>query len=84
MSDSIFLLSDDDVLTEVSSTPYNAEADLQKLLADHVHLLPGAQINWDSPRRWLLIKREAGIPNQEVGGDWCGTCRTALTAVRGL
>ena len=70
MSDSIFLLGDDGVLTEVASSPYGSEADLQKLLADHVHLLPGAQINRDSPRRWLLIKREAGIPNQEGGGDW--------------
>jgi hypothetical protein len=70
MSDSIFLLGDDGALTEVSSTPYDAEADLQELLADHVHLLPGAQINRDSPRRWLLIKREAGIPNQEGGGAW--------------
>jgi hypothetical protein len=68
--DSIFLLGDDGVLTEVSSTPYGAEADLQELLADHVHLLSGAQINQDSPRRWLLIKREAGIPNQEGGGAW--------------
>ena len=70
MSDSIFLLGDDGVLTEVSSTPYDAEADLQELLADHVDLLPGAQINRDSPRRWLLIKREAGIPTQEGGGSW--------------
>jgi len=70
MSDSIFLLGDDGVLTEVASSPYGSEADLQKLLADHVHLLPGAQINRDSPRCWLLIKREAGIPNQEGGGDW--------------
>ncbi len=70
MSDSIFLLSDDGVLTEVSSTPYGAEADLQKLLADDVRLLPGAQINRDSPRRWLLIKREARMPSQEEGGDW--------------
>jgi hypothetical protein len=70
MSDSIFLLGDDGALTEVSSTPYDVEAELQELLADHVHLLPGAQINRDSPRRWLLIKREAGIPNQEGGGAW--------------
>jgi hypothetical protein len=70
MSDSIFLVGDDGELTEVSSTPYEAEADLQKLLADHVHLLPGAQIDRDRPRRWLLIKREAGIPGQEGGGDW--------------
>lgn len=70
MSDSIFLLGDDGVLTEVTSSPYASEADLQKLLADHVHLLPGAQVNRDNPRRWLLVKREAGIPNQEGGGDW--------------
>jgi hypothetical protein len=70
MSDSIFLLGDDGVLIEVTSSPYASEADLQKLLADHVHLLPGAQINRESPRRWMLVKREAGIPNQEGGGDW--------------
>jgi hypothetical protein len=70
MSDSIFVLGDDGLLTEMISTPYDAEADLQKLLADHVHLLPGAQIDRDRPRRWLLIKREAGIPNQEGGAAW--------------
>jgi hypothetical protein len=70
MSDSIFLMGDDGVLTEVTSTAYDTEADLQKLLADHVHILPGAQINRDRPRRWLLVKREAGVPNQEGGGDW--------------
>jgi hypothetical protein len=70
VSDSIFLLGDDGVLTEVTSRPYASEADLQKLLADHVDLLPGAQVNRSSPRRWLLVKREAGIPNQEGGGDW--------------
>jgi len=70
MSDSIFLLGDAGVLTEVSSTPYDAEADLQELLADHVDLLPGTPISRDSPRRWLLVKREAGIPDQEGGGSW--------------
>ena len=70
MSDSIFLQADDGSLTEVSGTPFAAEADLQELLARYVDLLPGAQINRDSPRRWLLIKREAGIPSQEGGGDW--------------
>jgi len=70
MSDSIFLLGDDGVLTEVSNTPYDAEAELQELLAGHVDLLPGGQINRDSPRRWQLIKREAGVPNQEGGGAW--------------
>jgi len=70
MSDSIFLVGDDGALTEVVSTAYEAEADLQKLLADNIHLLPGAQINQDNPRRWLLIKREAGVPDHEGGGGW--------------
>jgi hypothetical protein len=70
MSDSIFLVGDDGSLTEVTSTAYDAEAELQKLLADHIDLLPGSQINQDSPRRWLLIKREAGVPDHEGGGGW--------------
>ena len=57
MSDSIFLLGADGVLTEVASSPYGSEADLQKLLADHVHLLPGAQIN--PLRRYIARSRWA-------------------------
>ena len=48
----------------------HAEAELQELLAGNIHLLPGAQINRDNPRRWLLIKREAGVPDREGGGGW--------------
>jgi hypothetical protein len=70
MSDSIFLVSDDGSLTEAHSAVYQAEADLQELLADNIDLLPGTQINQDSPRRWLLIKREAGVPNREGGAGW--------------
>jgi hypothetical protein len=70
MSDSIFLVGDDGSLTEVVSTAYEAEAELQKLLAENIQLLPGVQINQDNPRRWLLIKREAGIPDHEGGGGW--------------
>jgi hypothetical protein len=70
MSDSIFLVGDDGSLTEASGTAYDAEAELQKLLADNPHLLPGAQIDRDNPRRWLLVKREAGVPDREGGGSW--------------
>lgn len=49
---------------------YDAEAELQELLEANVHLLPGAQIDRENPRRWLLIKREAGVPNREGGGGW--------------
>lgn len=80
MSDSIFLVGDHGSLTEASSTAYNVEAELQELLADNVHLLPGAQINRDNPRRWLLIKREAGVPNHE-GGE-AGGRSTILLSTR--
>jgi hypothetical protein len=40
MSDSIFLVSDDGSLTEAHSAVYQAEADLQELLADNIDLLP--------------------------------------------
>jgi hypothetical protein len=70
MSESIFLVGDDGSLIEASSTAYDAEAELQKLLADNPHLLPGGQIDRDNPRRWLLVKREAGVPDREGGGSW--------------
>jgi hypothetical protein len=70
MPDSIFLVGHDGSLTEALGTRYEAEADLQELLAAHPDLLPGAQINQDNPRRWLLVKREAGVPDHEGGGGW--------------
>jgi hypothetical protein len=47
-----------------------APSELQELLAGNIHLLPGAQINRDNPRRWLLIRREAGVPDHDGGGGW--------------
>jgi hypothetical protein len=70
MSDSIFLVGDDGGVTEARSAGYSLEAELQKLLADNIELLPGAQIDPDSPRRWQLIAREAGVPDHEGGGGW--------------
>jgi len=37
------LVGDDGSLLEARSTAYSVEAELQKLLADNIHLLPGAQ-----------------------------------------
>lgn len=50
--------------------PFDAEADLQELLAAHPDLLPGAMIDQERPRRWLLVKREAGVPDRDGGGTW--------------
>lgn len=69
-SEAIFLVGADGSLTKTSSTAYETEDDLQKLLADNIELLPGAQIDPVSPRRWLLIRREAGVPDHEGGGGW--------------
>ena len=68
MSDSIFLVGDDGSLTEACCTPYDAEAELQKLLADNTHLLPGAQI--DRNKSAPLAAGQAGIPDREGGGSW--------------
>jgi hypothetical protein len=52
-------------------TPYATEDDLQDLIAQQPELLAGALINPRDPRRWLLIRREAGVPDREgAGGYW--------------
>ena len=56
-------------LVEMVEEPYNTEDVLQELLAEHSKLLAGEQINPSNPRRWLLIAREAGVPDQEEGSD---------------
>jgi hypothetical protein len=70
MPDSIFLVGRDGSLTEAAGVPFGAEADLQELLAAHPDLLPGALVDQERPRRWLPVKREAGVPDRDGGGTW--------------
>jgi hypothetical protein len=56
-----------DELIEMTEQPYALEDHLQELLARHPNLLAGGQINRESPRRWLLVAREAGLPSEEDG-----------------
>jgi hypothetical protein len=70
MTDSIFLLQSDGSIAHMGATDYDAEVDIQRLLAQHPELIPGAQINPNDPRRWLFISREVGVPNEEHGSDW--------------
>lgn len=65
----IFLLKDDRTLLEMKEELYASEDLLQSLLEDYPELLSGAQINPNSPRRWILIKREMGIPDKEKGSE---------------
>jgi hypothetical protein len=69
MSGSIYLLGDDGKLVTMAEQPYDSEALLQTLLADYPSLLAGDQINPKTPREWLLVRREAGIPAEDGGGD---------------
>lgn len=64
--DAIFLLRDG-ALTELAATPYDSEALLQRLLAEHPSLLAGAQIDRLTPRRWLLVAREMGVADEPDG-----------------
>ena len=65
----IFLLQDDQTLLELREQAYDSEALLQTLLADYPSLLAGDQVDRVAPRRWLLVRREAGVPAKADGGN---------------
>jgi hypothetical protein len=67
--DSIYLLKDSGNLEKVKKSPYDTENLLQVLIEKYPELLAGDQINQDEPVRWMLIKREAGVPDGEALGD---------------
>lgn len=56
-------------LMPLEETGFVQESDLQELLADYPDLIPGDQINSDAPRRWLLVSREVGVPDENDGTD---------------
>jgi hypothetical protein len=65
-----FLLNDGSSrLQELIETPYQSEDLLQAFLADHCDLLPGELIDPQAPRRWLLISRELGVPDENEASD---------------
>ena len=69
MSDGIFIVKDDGTLVPMRPSPFESEAVLQQLLASHPSLLVGEAVNPTNPRRWLLIARELGVPDEEGGAD---------------
>lgn len=64
----IFLLRGEQ-LVEMREQSYDSENLLQELLAKYPDLLGGGDQFAGSPRRWLLVKREAGVPDREAGGS---------------
>lgn len=68
MTGEIFLIQNDEQLVAMKEQKYDSEDLLQELLVKYPNLLAGDQIDTKSPRRWLLITREASIPSEDNGG----------------
>jgi len=69
MEGRIFVLDDDQNLTQLDGESFASEEFLQRLIADHPELLDGGQINPTDPRRWILIRREQGIADTLDGAS---------------
>ena len=65
----IFLIQSDGGLVEMTEEAYESEDVFQELLARYPNLLAGDQIDSSSPRRWLLVSREIGVPDAEDATD---------------
>jgi len=71
MNGGIYLKREDGQLVRMVETAYESEEVLQRLLAEYPDLLAGEQVNETEPRRWLLVSREAPVPDEEAGsGRW--------------
>lgn len=67
--DTIFLLGEEERLERIPHRLYESEGLLQDLIETHPDLLVGEQIDPDRPPRWLMVQREAGIPDSDGGND---------------
>ena len=69
MSEPIYLIQEDGTLVAMTEQPYTSEALLQELLAKYPHVLAGDQMGNTSPRQWLLVSREVGVPSTDDGAN---------------
>lgn len=65
----VFVIQKDGSLSELRSSKFATEDDFQALLEKYPDLIPGGEIDPESPRRWILVTRELGIAMQEDGPD---------------
>ncbi|MFP3801171.1 hypothetical protein [Paraburkholderia sp. SIMBA_027] len=67
----LYVLQHDNKLVEFKEAEYDSEKVLQDLLERYPGLLAGELVDSTAPRRWLLVKREAGVPDaMDVGSRW--------------
>ena len=69
MQGSIFTIDEHGTIIEMKQEKYENEDLFQSLIEKYPALLAGEQITPDDPRRWILVSRELGVPDQEGGGD---------------
>ena len=67
MSPGIYFIGAGGELVEMREQAYDSEAVLQELLEKYPNLLAGDESSDERPRRWVLVRREAGV-GLEVGG----------------
>lgn len=68
MGGGIFLLSGEE-LVAMHEHPYDSEDLLQTLLAKYPELIAGESVGSTMSQRWLLVKREVGVPDSATGGS---------------
>ncbi|MDP8313727.1 MAG: hypothetical protein RAP70_01465 [Candidatus Celaenobacter antarcticus] len=69
MKEQIFILNKNQSLVELNESEFVTENQFQELLENYPELISGSQINPDNPRKWLLVSREIGVPNEEYGNN---------------
>lgn len=69
MTEGIYLVRTDGSLVELKQQPYDSEALLQELLAQYPNLLGGNKTASVPVNKWLLVKREMGIPDVQNGAN---------------
>lgn len=70
MAGHIYLMREEGGLVSMPEQPYDSEALLQRLLAEHPALLAGEQMTDGSPRRWLLVAREVPLSGDDGSASW--------------
>ncbi|MCK1656738.1 hypothetical protein [Bradyrhizobium sp. 151] len=68
-SSGVFLLQGEHSLVPMEPGQFATEDDFQRLLSRFPELLVGDQIDPESPRRWVLVKREQPISTGELGAS---------------
>jgi hypothetical protein len=65
----MFVIHKDGGITQLKAEHFAKEEDFQDLLEIYPALLSGELIDPEQPRKWVLVKREFGVPAEDEGSD---------------